>query len=143
VIGFKLSDTKRLFFDRPKVMAATDKAERAALSKMGAFVRRRAQTSIRPRKEPSRPGEPPHGHGEQLLRRNIYFVYEPRRRSVVIGPIRLNKVGTAPEALEHGGLSRVGGRQPRIVRIDARPYMGPAMIAEQAKAAPLWRNAVR
>src|SRR5690554_2357245 len=73
------------FFDRVAVIKAITAAERRVLSKAGAFVRKRARTSIRPRKSISAPGRPPHSH-QGDLRRSIFFGYEPANRSVVIGP---------------------------------------------------------
>lgn len=105
-IGFTISQAKKLFFDRSAVMKATNRAERQALSKFGAFVRRRAKSSIRPAgksNKTSPAGRPPRSH-TKLLKKFIFFVYEPSRRSVVIGPAQLNtKTDDALEMLEHGG----------------------------------------
>lgn len=144
MINMRLQQARMRFFDRATVIAATSKAERRVLAKFGAFVRRRARTSIRPRKGTSPPGRPPFSH-TGLLRRMIFFVHDPQRRSVVIGPVRLNRTqGEAPRLLEHGGFARVrlGGRR-RPARYRPRPYMRPAFEAEQPKLPALWRNAVR
>ena len=108
MIGYRIDSIKGLFFDSAKVRAATSRAERRVLSRFGAFVRRSARSSIRKRKRSSAPGQPPSSH-TGLLKRFIFFAYEPRSgRSVVIGPVRLNqKIGDAPAALEHGGRSQV------------------------------------
>lgn len=137
-----------MFFDRAKVVRAVDKATRVVLSKAGAFVRTAARSSIRSRKRSSQPGEPPSSHSG-LLKRLILFGYDRRRQTVVIGPMKLNqKVGNAPEALEHGGTSVVveglrRRRRRRRVRIRARPFMGPAMVKEAPKFPKLWANSVR
>ena len=118
------------------------------LSKFGAFVRRGAKSSIRKRKAPSVPGKPPSSH-TGLLKRLIFFGYQREKRSVVIGPARLNqKIGDAPEALEYGGTSTVveglrGSRRKRRVQIKARPYMGPAFKKEQPKLPAMWRDSVK
>jgi len=155
-IGF---DTPRMFFDTTEVMAAVDKATRRVLSRFGAFVRRRARSSIRKRKKASEPGKAPSSHGEGLLRHYIFFNYDPKAQSVVIGPERLHqKSGDAPPALEYGGPSRimVGGKRQdgrgnwvrmwrvkRTVQIRARPYMGPAFEYEQRESLPkMWRDSV-
>jgi len=141
-------DIKKMFFDRKVVRSAVDRATRRVFSKFGAFVRRGAKSSIRKRKRISTPGEPPSSHSG-LLKRLIYFGYDRQRRSVVIGPVRLNqKVGDAPEALEYGGTSTVvaslrGRRKKRRVKIAARPYMGPAFEHEKPKLAAMWRDSVR
>lgn len=51
---------KSLFFDRPKVRRAVDKAKRQVLSRGGAFIRTTAKRSIRKRKGTAPPGKPPH-----------------------------------------------------------------------------------
>ena len=149
MIGYRIDSVKGLFFDSAKVQAATTRAERRVLSRFGAFVRTRARTSIRKRKKPSEPGQPPSSH-TGLLKRFIFFAYEPQRRSVVIGPVRLNqKVGDAPAALEHGGPSKVVSgsrrrkRQTHTVTIRPRPFMGPAFEAERPKLRGMWANSVK
>jgi len=140
--------TRRMFFDRPKVVRAVDRGARKVLSKFGAFVRTAARHSIRKRKAVSQPGSPPSSH-VGLLRKLIYFGYDPSRRSVVIGPTPLNqKVGDAPAALEHGGTSTVveglrGRRRKRKVRIASRPYMRPAFEHEKPKLPAMWRASVK
>jgi len=48
-----IEGVKWMFFDRPKVVRAVERARRQALQKAGAFVRRRARSSIRkPRMKP-------------------------------------------------------------------------------------------
>ena len=140
--------TKQMFFDKAAVLRAADEAAPRVLSRFGAYVRTTARHSIRKRKAVSRPGSPPSSH-TGLLRRFIFFGYDRERKSVVIGPQRLNaKVGDAPAALEHGGVSTVvegrrGRRRKRRVRIAQRPYMGPAFEKEKPKLPAMWQNSVR
>ncbi|MGE0606562.1 MAG: hypothetical protein AB7O62_05485 [Pirellulales bacterium] len=145
----KLNRIKTQFFDRQAVMNATTRAERKVLSRFGAFVRTTARSSIRKRKKPAAPSQPPSSH-TGLLKRNIFFAYESDRANVVIGPIRLNAKNTnAPETLEHGGAATVvrkgrrGKRTKRRVHIDARPFMGPAAEKERSKLPTLWANSIR
>ena len=149
MIGYRIDEIKGLFFDSAKVQAATSRAERRVLSRFGAFVRRSARSSIRKRKRSSAVGQPPSSH-TGLLKRFIFFAYEPAQRSVIIGPVRLNqKIGDAPAALEHGGQSQVvargsrGKRQVRAVTIRPRPFMGPALEREQPKLPAMWANSVK
>ncbi len=156
---------KNLFFDGQRVKSAVDRARRRVLSKAGAFVRRRAKSSIRRRKDPAPPGKPPSSH-VGLLRRLIFFSYDPRGDSVVIGPVRRSD-SDAPHTLEFGGrvktrkATRVrvkagrdkSGRfkKDRIVKVSAgtvmtyrpRPYMGPALKAEEPKLPRMWANSVK
>jgi len=141
VIDMRLKD---LFFDTKAVRARTDRATRRVLSKFGAFVRRTARSSIRKRKRASQPGSPPSSH-TGLLRRFIWFGYDPQKASVVIGPARLSRGGRgdAPALLEYGGraMLRRDGRRVRA-KYDERPYMGPAFAKEQPKLPAMWRDSV-
>lgn len=50
---------KMLFFDSPALRAAMDGATRQALGRAGAYIRRRAKSSICKRKGIARPGDAP------------------------------------------------------------------------------------
>ncbi len=104
-------DVKSMFFDRRAVIDALGSANVKALGRGGAFIRRRAKSSIRKRKRVSRPGEPPSSH-VGTLRNLIYFGFDTGRQSVVIGPTPLGTVGRVPPILEYGG--------PSIVRKNSR-----------------------
>jgi hypothetical protein len=65
---------------------------------------------------------------------------------VVVGPTLINRPTGAPETLEHGGDAEIFDRKTgksRTVRIEPRPYMGPALAAESPKFAAMWANSVR
>jgi len=135
----------QLFFDTRKVRRAVDASARRVLSKFGAFVRRTARSSIRKRKKPSSPGSPPSSH-VGLLKKFIFFGYEPPRRSVVIGPARLTQKGRgeAPHLLEYGGATKIAHRGKRKrAKVRARPFMGPAFEKEEPKLPAMWRDSVR
>ena len=144
-----IAQVKKLFFDRAAVMSAMDKATRRALSKFGAFVRQTSRNSIRSGEGTSAPGQPPRSH-TGLLKRFIWFAYQPATRSVVIGPALLNKpasAGEAPALLEYGGVAsrrvqaaRGGSFHPRY---RARPFMRPAFEREQRKLPACWANSVK
>ena len=136
--------TKQMFFDRKSVTSRVDKAARKVLSKFGAFVRTGAKHSIRKRKTVSEPGSPPSSH-VGLLRKLIYFGYDPGRKSVVIGPTPLHGTAEAPPLLEYGGKARRRGRKGRLVTATykARPFMGPAFEREKPKLPAMWANSVK
>lgn len=145
-VGFRsVRDAKNGFFDRAAVIGAMDATARKVLSKFGAFVRRSAQLSIRTREGSSTPGSPPHGH-IGLLRKYIFFSWDNDRRSVVVGPAKLNGRASsdAPKALEYGGTfirqTRTG---TRAARYPARPFMGPAFDANEPKLPGMWADALR
>lgn len=146
---------KEGFFDREKVINAVDRATRRVLSKFGAFVWRRAKSSIRKRKKASKAGQPPSSHSG-LLKDLIFFSFDPAATSVVIGPTLINRPTGAPEILEYGGEAEIRGsqfrtRQGKVVRekttrkikIQPRPYMGPAFEAEKPGLPAMWANSVR
>jgi hypothetical protein len=143
-----IKSLQRFFFDSAAVIRAADKQTRGVLSKFGAFVRRTARSSIRKAKKPAPAGKPPHGHGAQLLKKFLFFAYDPAKKSVIIGPAKLGgTIGDAPRALEHGGQSeatrtiRVGRskyRATRKVTIAPHPYMGPAVAKESRTLPDLW-----
>lgn len=157
---------KQLFFDTRKVKHAVDRARRKALSKAGAFIQRRARSSIRKRKDPSPPGKPPSSH-VGFLRKLIFFSYDPQSDSVVIGPLKRANTSDAPHTLEFGGriktrkATRVrvkAGRnrdgrfkKDRVIKVAAgttmnyapRPYMGPALKAEEKNLPRHWANSVK
>ena len=141
---------KSSFFDAAAVQRAVDPAKRKNLSKAGAFVRRRARSSIRRRKKSAPAGQPPSLHADSEPNiRTIFFVWEPQRETVVAGPVALPSTkGDATEAQEHGGRVKVirrrkgGKRVVRVVTIRAHPFMGPALEAEEDKSLDLWKNSV-
>ena len=141
MIGLNIRD---LFFDRKAVMNKVDRATRKVLSKFGAFVRTTARSSIRKRKGISQPGSPPSSH-TGLLKKFIYFGYEPIKRSVVIGPVRLTQKGRgeAPHLLEYGGSTTMKTKGKRTAaKVRPRPFMGPALAAEKPKLPAMWRGSV-
>ena len=139
-----ITAAKRLFFDRQKVLSKVSRAERRVLTRFGAYVRQDARQRIRRRKRPSQPEESPTNQ-TGLLKRHIYFLFDPDRRSVVIGPIRLSTGSDAPATLEYGGQAVVetSAGQPVRVAIEERPYMGPAFRQELPKVPAMWRDSVR
>jgi hypothetical protein len=166
-LTFKISEAKGLFFDSPKVIAATDAAERKVLSRFGSFVRRTARSSLRKRKKPSEPGQPPSSHAG-LVKQFLFFVWDPATRKVVIGPAQLNKPDPRVlELLEKGGMAarrfRVireekgkGKRkrqvvkvvtsktaQPVNVRYQPRPFMAPALEKELPKLPEMFKDSVK
>ena len=133
-----------VFFDGGLVVRAAERANRGALMKAGAFIRRTARSSIRKRKRISDPGEPPSSHTGRL-KGLILFAYDRMAETVVIGP-RATGRDQAGETLEHGKtVSRRAGRRRRRMRYKARPFMGPALQkTTQAGSLPkLWANAVK
>lgn len=128
--GTDFARLKKFFFTSRAVQGQLDRKTRRVLSKFGAYVRREAQTSMRARKGASKPGSPPSSHATKLLRRFLFFSYDPSGKTVVIGPVRLG--GTAgqhvPKVEEEGGtvLRKNRAGVATAYRYPARPYMKPA-----------------
>lgn len=108
-----------------------------------AIARKTGKPKPRRPMQSSKAGQPPRSH-LGLLKRFIFFAYDPATNGVVIGPARLNGVAGGPAALaalEEGGTSRTP--QGKTIRIDARPFMGPALKKEEPKLPALWANSVK
>lgn len=116
----KISQVKRLFFDRPYVVRSLDAARLRFLARAGAFVRRSARSSIRKRKSISDPGKPPSSHVGSLRDKILFWMNNGSlRKTVKIGPAAMNiqyvdskgkpRVGLVPEVLEFGG--EIGRRE--------------------------------
>jgi hypothetical protein len=155
------------FFDRKAVLSMLDKRARGALSRFGAFVRRRARSSMRPGGKSGKvaaPGQPPRTHAGNL-KRLLFFSWDATTKSVVIGPVPFAG-GVAPSLLEFGGttpghgrtiyITRAAGRDARgqfkskgkakvvlngTVRYRGNPFMGPALRAETPNMPRAWSTA--
>ena len=92
--GFGISmEVSKFFFDREGVRKKMGNANAKAMSKVGAFIRRRARTSLRRRKAVSEPGSPPSVHSTDGVAtlKNILFAYDPSSQSLAVGPVKLNQ----------------------------------------------------
>lgn len=122
---FDVKAAQKFFFDRAAVSDAIDAGARRALSKFGAFTRRTARSSIRKRKKASKPGAPPSSH-TGVLKRFLFFGYDPAAKSVVIGPVLAGNKTGAPETLEYSG--------PVTIREAVSDPIRRAKSAAQARA---------
>lgn len=161
----QLATLKRAFFDRGAVAKFLDAKTRKVLSKFGAYVRRRAQTSMKtpPKKSyaaaarlrkaglgnrspVSPPGSPPFAHagGKKLLRKLLFFAYDPGKKTVYIGPLRLGRTANqhVPKVLEEGGTiaRKLKSGAVKRGRYRARPFMKPAFDRELGWVAAEYRK---
>lgn len=138
----------KYFFNSRKVIRKFDDATRRVFSRFGSFARITAKRSIRKvgkKGQPSRAGQPPKSR-KGLLKKFIFYSYDPRRKSVVIGPEKLGGKGRgkAPKTLEYGGQAIVGNKKrPQKTKISARPYMGPAFNKTKSKLPQMWANSIK
>ena len=114
---------KRFFFDRKAVSDIVGKEAAKALGKAGAFVRRRARSSMRRgskrqreagQRVPSNPGMPPKAWSTDNVAtlKNIQFAFNPKGMSIFVGPLALNMGGMGQHGSiagihEHGGTKRI------------------------------------
>ncbi len=145
MFALSLKQLKPLFLDRRPIMDRTDRWWRRAAMRVGGYLRRAARSQIRRRKRISKPGQGPTSW-TGLLKRNIFFAYDPRRRTVVVGPAALNKATDAPHLLEFGGRTSLeqevdGRRVRRLAYYRPRPYMKPALEKTRKKIPSLLRQA--
>ena len=121
-------------FDADGLVARAAKASVDVLRRMGAYIRRAAQSKVRQSRHPSQPGEPPHTR-RGALKRGILFGVDRRTNSVVVGP-SIRFVGTSMQAHEFGG----GYKRERYPK---RPLMGPSLRESAPHLAKMWENAVK
>ena len=157
MIGFRLKPAAgRMPFDSKAVLTRVDDATRRVFGRFGALVRKAAIASVRnaPETRSAPAGSPPFSHvtarrtrsnrrrkaaGQARLSggfkglRHILYAYEPRQRSVVIGPAsNRRRSPTIPEILEEG-----------LLGVPAHPFMGPAFEQQQPKLPALWAGSVK
>lgn len=121
-------------FDADGLVARAAKASVDVLRRMGAYIRRVAQSKVRQSRNPSQPGEPPHTR-RGALKRGILFGVDRRTNSVVVGP-SIRFVGTSMQAHEFGG----GYKKERYPK---RPLMGPSLRESAPHLAKMWEGAVK
>lgn len=121
MIDLEFRFVQQQFFSVDKIQNALDRKEAKALGKVGAYVRRRARSSLRRRKRVSRPGQTPsvHTSGFNSLKA-IFFFHDKRRSSVTIGILKLNRqrsLATSsqplPNLMEFGGTMMIPEYQNR------------------------------
>lgn len=123
------AQVRRTFFDKNPALRFVNKKTRKVLAKFGAYVRRSAQTSMRPDpkkgQKSAKPGQAPRYRGRKLLRDLICFNYDASTKSVVIGPLRLGKTASehVPKVLEFGGNITRDGKTEHYA---SHPFMRPA-----------------
>ena len=121
-------------FDADGLVARAAKASVDVLRRMGAYIRRVAQSKVRQSRNPSQPGEPPHTR-RGALKRGILFGVDRRTNSAVVGP-SIRFVGTSMQAHEFGG----GYKWERYPK---RPLMGPSLRESAPHLAKMWEDAVK
>lgn len=124
----------RVEFEEDRLLGAMKQANRKALGRVGAYVRKTAVNSVRRSDKASEAGTPPNTR-RGLLRRSVLFGVEADALRVVVGPAR-SLIGISMTAHEFGGRYR-GREYPR------RPLMGPALEHAAPRLPKLWEDALK
>ncbi|MFO0915298.1 MAG: hypothetical protein U0795_20215 [Pirellulales bacterium] len=115
--------TQALFLDRPAVRKLLDDATIGPMNRIGGFIRRTARNSMRrkPFDKHSPPGSPPYAH-VGLIKERMAYSYDPRRGSLVVGPMAINGAPsdtggyTVPQLMEFGGTFQI--REPKRIWVE-------------------------
>lgn len=101
---------KEFFFDRDAVRSKLTKKRHGALLNAGSLTRKVARNSLRRRKAPSQPGQPPHVHtrSSAVTLKNIQFSFDLNAEETIVGPVGLvdhiTGDGAVPGILERGAM---------------------------------------
>jgi hypothetical protein len=158
MLQFTIKQAKDFFFDRQAVISAVDKASRKVFTRSGALVRgiaRRSMKQVRPNAPPAPAGSAPRSR-KGLLKRFMFYVFDPASKTVVVGPALLpgrRRNVTVPQVHEHGGATRTVVREIRwekgrrkVIRRKAgvtyprRPYMEPALEKVRPQLPQFWKD---
>jgi hypothetical protein len=133
-VRFEMSASmKRYFLDRQEVARQIGRANQRALIRAAAFIRRRARSSLRRRRRPSQPGQPPSVHSTNNVAtlKNIQFAYDPQSQALVIGPVALTG------GQSNFGPQLAGQTVPQVMEFGATVKMREARVGRS------WRNRPR
>lgn len=158
MIQFTVKQAKDFFFDRQAVISAVDKASRKVFAQSGALVRKTARRSMKkvgPNAPPAPAGSAPRSR-KGLLKRFIFYVFDPASKTVIVGPAllpRCRRNVTVPQVHEHGGTTWTVVRKIRwekgrrkIIKRKARvtyprrPYMEPALEKVRPQLPQFWKD---
>jgi hypothetical protein len=137
-----------------KVIRKAKAASIRNLGQAGAYIRGIAKKSIKISPVYAPPGHPPYDHTGARLRtlnrsrkaagqapisagfrglKHILYAYDPKKRSVVIGPAsNRSRPLTIPEILEYGKRGVAG-----------RPFMGPAAAKSRDQFGRIWADSMK
>lgn len=126
--GAPLKTTTKFFFDRERVIKAVGRKTASAMRHIGGTILKTAKRSIRKptkNKPHSKPGQPVRS-GTGILKRTIFFEFEPRTQTLIVGPkklpiksnVRPTNRRSVPELLEKGGKAQAD--KPTYIRVGNR-----------------------
>lgn len=127
---------KEFFFDRDAVRSKLTKKRHSALLNAGSFTRKVARNSLRRRKAPSQPGQPPHVHtrSSEVTLKNVQFSFDLNTEETIVGPVGLvdhiTGDGAIPGILERGAMISHENARRRKRKIG---FSGEVAIDEKRK----------
>jgi hypothetical protein len=151
---------QKVFFDRPKVIAAIGRQAARVLARTGGFAKKVMSRGMRRRQSISAVGTYPSAHGGKgasLLRDLIFFGYDSDKKTVAIGPVLLTPDSTiltgtkkVPRLVNEGGRitrrvsKKGGGSQVVAQNYRPRPFVGlTAPLAAKALADNMAKEALK
>ena len=149
-MGQRLTPRVRVtqFFDIGSMASAAERGWAHAMKRVGAAIRRHGQDTMKNRRygknaPVSQPGAFPQRHSTtNNSLRNIQFDYDPRKKSVVVGPVRFKS--DTSHLIEFGGTvvrkRTKKKKNARMMHYAARPFMGPSLEKERPFVAGHFRN---
>lgn len=141
---------KTEFYGR-QVLARSERRNRRILFRVGGYARTVMRNSMKRRKGPAPPGQPPHAHAGQL-KNLIRFAVDNAEGSVAAGPIpfsgsdKTKHRGTLPALINEGGAATIPDNRRRAKRrrvrvtYKPRPFTDPALELAAARLAQEFRN---
>src|SRR4051794_31500440 len=103
---------KTQFFTK-NVINSSDRMLDRGLSKLGAFIRRTIQFSMKSKKGASPPGTPPYSHGNKYLKKYVFFIYDKKLKAMIVGPAKLQRTASfdVPRIHEKGEIRSINSRR--------------------------------
>lgn len=124
------ANIKKVIIKTEKVLRSMDRKTAKALIAYGSYTRRTAMFSMKNRKKGSAPvGTPPYAK-LKLIKKNIFYSYDEKSKSIIVGPAGFKKKShgyNVVKTLEAGGVVTAVTRKEALVkRYGGNPYMKPA-----------------
>lgn len=139
--------------DRRELNKAKDSGTMRFLGLSGAYIRKTAQSLLRPSRQTSQAGQPPSSPTKRLKNSVRYSIGQAKNPDAVIGPVLLASINDGvntlghpiSEILEFGGniLIQTTQKKWRKVAIAARPFMRVALRIAAPKLAGFWRGVIK
>jgi hypothetical protein len=120
------------------VFKAIQRKAQRVLFRTGAYARKAMQRRMRRRKKASRPGDAPSAHENPLIKKRLFYGYDPTSESIVVGPETFKPPKghrlaggqrSIVEVLDAGGSIVRSNRDGESIRaqIEPRPIAGPVL----------------